>query len=338
MLGPVAALPMPEDGSRLAARLLSERLLGCAARSAARPAVLADALAERAGTVLIAEDSETAMAVLSTQVAGAGYEVLEARDGDAAVELALRHRPDVILLDIEMPGLTGYEVIGRLKGEPQTRDTPIIFISQRATVDDLVQGLDLGAHDYLGKPYRPAELAARVRAALRVKRLQDGMSELTRVLERQALVDPLTGLPNRRFMETELSRAVARWARYRRPVAVLLVDVDHFKHVNDCHGHAFGDEAMRSIAGRLAGRLRRDDAIGRWGGDEFLAVLGETEAPEAAALAEALRREVAAAPVQHDGVIAGVTISVGWAEVVTTDPAEVLRRADADLLAFKRAR
>jgi two-component system, cell cycle response regulator len=212
---------------------------------------------DREPVVVVAEDSAVVRAVLSDHLTERGFRVVEAQDGLAALAACREAHPDVVLLDVEMPELDGHQVLAALQA-----DVPVVFLTGRDTTEDLVEGLRLGAHDYLRKPFEEAELIARVSAALRVKRLTDELRERNEQLDRVARVDELTGLANRRHLQEHLAGVAAGAARHGRPYAVLVLDIDHFKVVNDRHGHHVGDQALRAMAGCLLSTVRAADSRG----------------------------------------------------------------------------
>jgi diguanylate cyclase (GGDEF)-like protein len=290
------------------------------------------------GTVLVAEDSLVVRALLRAQLRERGYSVVEAADGEQALARARETRPDVILLDVDMPKRDGFDVIAEMKDDPELATVPVVFITGRTTADDAVRGLDMGAHDYLRKPFEAAELTARVHAALRTKRLQDELRALNLELSRLANTDTLTGLANRRYLDEELTRLVSRCERHGGPLSLLIADVDHFKKVNDVHGHAVGDETLVALAGRLTERLRAEDVVGRWGGEEFLVLVPDVDRRGAETVAEALREQVSGRPLDTAAGPLKLTLSVGWTFRLEGDtPDDLLRRADAALYEAKQA-
>jgi diguanylate cyclase (GGDEF)-like protein len=290
-----------------------------------------------AGAVLVAEDSPAVRALLCAQLHEGGYDVIEAADGKQALFQARKRRPDVVLLDIDMPERDGYEVLAEIRADPLLADLPVVFVTGRTTAADAVRGLDLGAHDYLRKPFEAAELTARVHAALRTKRLQDELRTINGELAQLANTDNLTGLANRRYLDEELARLTSRCERHALPLSVLILDVDQFKDVNDQHGHQIGDEALVGLAARLSERLRAEDVVGRWGGEEFLVLAPDVDRAGAATLAEALRAHVAGRPVETTAGPLVLTASVGWAfRRPGDDAAGLLQRADGALYVAKR--
>ena len=219
-----------------------------------------------------------------------GYVVHEADDGPHAIAACFEIRPDAVLLDIEMPGMDGREVLRRLKSHPATSDIPVVFLTGLSTTADLVVGLRAGAHDYLKKPFEPAELLARIGSAVQIKRLQDELRRRNEELDRMSRADALTGLFNRRHLEEHLDRLADDARRSGLPLAVVLIDVDRFKLINDTYGHAGGDVVLRRVADRLRHSTRSDEIVGRWGGEEFLLLLPHTTSAEAATAAERVAR------------------------------------------------
>lgn len=288
--------------------------------------------------VLIVEDSNTIRSLVRRMLVAGGHEVLEAPDGPTALQTCAAEGPDVVLLDVEMPEMSGWDVLAALKADPALRDIPVVFLTGRLDTADMVEGLRLGAHDYLRKPCEPAELLARVQAAARVKRLQDELRRRNDELDRVGRTDALTGLRNRRDVEGYLRQQVSLSRRNASPLAVLLFDVDHFKNVNDTHGHAGGDAVLREVAARLAGHVRLEDTVGRWGGEEFLAVMPMTTAAEGAVVADRIRAALSDRPCSLDdgAVTLPVTISVGCAAGTRESAEELVARADAALYEAKR--
>jgi diguanylate cyclase (GGDEF)-like protein len=288
-----------------------------------------------AATVLIADDSLVIRAVVREELEGEGYRVVEAVDGLDAVQQCRDDPPDVVLLDIEMPGLDGYQVLAELKADPEARDIPVVFLTSRGEMDDVVAGLRGGAHDYLRKPFESPELLARVAAATHVKHLQDQLRQRNADLDRLSRTDVLTGMYNRRHLEQELARLHNDSIRHRSPLCVLLLDLDRFKRVNDTYGHKAGDDVLQEFARRVTAELRAGDIGGRWGGEEFLVIMPRTELAEARALAERIRSVVAAEPVASTGVSIDMTVSGGCALGPGDSPAGLVQAADNGLYRAK---
>lgn len=287
--------------------------------------------------VLVAEDSAVVRAVVRRQLEERDFAVVEAVNGLEALRLAREHQPDVVLLDIEMPKLDGWGVLAELVNDPVLCNTPVVFVTGRTATEEVVEGLRLGAHDYLRKPFDDAELLARVTAAARVKALHDELADQAVEYDRVSRLDALTGLHNRRHLDEHLYRHAAASKRHKQHLGVLMIDIDHFKAVNDRLGHAAGDEVLCEVSRRLVRSLRADDLAGRWGGEEFVVVLPLTDGEGTRAAAERVRVAVGGAPVQLADRSVEVTISVGCASAVGEAADELLRRADAALYEAKEA-
>jgi len=288
-----------------------------------------------AARILVAEDSMVIRAMLCEQLEDEGYTVIEADDGNAAIERARSERPDAILLDIEMPGLNGLEVLELIKADPELRDTPVVFITGRTDTDDMVAGLRAGAHDYLRKPFEDAELLARIGGAVRVKQLQDLLRLRNVELDQLTRIDGLTGLFNRRHLDEQLQRSRNSARRDDNPFAILIIDVDHFKQVNDTQGHSGGDAVLCELARRFEGAIRPDDVLGRWGGEEFLIIMPRTDLAGALAVGERVRAAVQDRIVPYGDNQIAVTISGGCASGPPHNPEELVREADEALYAAK---
>ncbi|MEI2697614.1 MAG: diguanylate cyclase [Microthrixaceae bacterium] len=289
-----------------------------------------------AAKVVIAEDSLVVRAVLRRHLEEQGYEVVEAHDGEAALVVCESARPDVVLLDIEMPGLDGHQVLAALKRDPAMCDLPVVFLSGRTTTEDVVAGLALGAHDYLKKPFEPSELIARVTSAVRLKRLQDQLRTRNIELDRISRTDALTGLFNRRHLDERIQELAQVAVRLGREVGVLMFDIDFFKRVNDSVGHAGGDSVLKEFSRRMEGQLPAEAVAGRWGGEEFLVFLADTDEEHALELANRIRLAVAATPFEiGPGEQLDISVSGGCVTSRGSDPEGMVRMADAALYAAK---
>jgi diguanylate cyclase (GGDEF)-like protein len=291
-----------------------------------------------AGLVLIADDSQLIRAIVAQQLEALGLQVRQASDGEEALAACRAAQPDVVLLDVEMPRLDGFGVLKALKDDPQLAAIPVVFLTARESTDDVVSALELGAHDYLRKPFEPGELRARVTAALRVKTLQDELQRRNEELDRLSRIDALTGLANRRHMEHEAHRLFAAARRRSEPVGACMVDLDRFKSINDTHGHPAGDEVLKAAAGRIEGAVRAEDIVGRWGGEEFLVLLVSANVQTASTVGERIRAAVGARSIAlPDGSEVSVTASVGYASAREDGPDQLIARADRALYAAKHA-
>jgi two-component system, cell cycle response regulator len=290
-----------------------------------------------AATVMIVDDSMLVRAVVRAGLEAENYHVIEADDGTMALQQCRRQPPDVILLDIVMPGLDGYQVLAHLKADPQLSHIPVVFLTGRTGMPDVVAGLRAGAHDYLKKPFEPEELLARVGSAIHVKQLQDQLRDRNALLDQLSRTDALTALYNRRHLDEELGRRHGEARRYHDPLGVVLMDIDHFKQVNDVHGHPVGDDVLREVARRIQNELRLEDIAGRWGGEEFLIILPRTDLNGVIESAERVRTAISVTPVTAGDQRITVTISGGCAVGPGESPAELLRRADKRLYQAKAA-
>ena len=284
--------------------------------------------------VLIADDDPSVRALLRLTVESEGFFPVEAADGVAALALLRSGYVDLALLDLRMPGMSGEQVLAN--ASDVAREVPIIMLTAAERSRALI-GLRLGAHDYIVKPFEPLELSGRLLAAARVRdaflqgraRRQTLARQLDEV-ERASLSDELTGLGNRRLLQRALVDAEERSSREREPFSVIIIDVDHFKAINDENGHDVGDEVLQKVGLELARALRADDTPGRWGGDEFLAVLPATPADAVMSAVARIRLGLSATtfPVPITTTI-GVATGMGPVDVV-------VRAADQALLAGKR--
>lgn len=286
-------------------------------------------------TILVIDDSPEIHALLDVRLRPEGLRLEHASGALEGLSKATTLVPDLILLDVEMPGMSGMEVCSRLKADPLTSMIPVIFLTGAEAVEVKVRGFDLGAVDYVTKPFNPAELRARVRAALRIKRFHD-------MLAARAQIDGLTGLWNRGYFNQRMADEVLAARRYGRSLSLVLIDVDHFKRLNDEYGHPFGDLVLQRLGETLSACVRATDAACRYGGEELAMILTETDAAGAEVMAERMRRSIAAIDLRPKGEAVQVTASFGVADVAvlgckesfTVD--ELVRRADDCLYEAKR--
>jgi two-component system cell cycle response regulator len=256
-------------------------------------------------------------------LAEAGHEVAECECVDDALDRCLEWEPDVAVID----EAAGDGLVERIKSDPNAFRTAVLLVeAQEPGVERANEALQRGVQDILVEPVRDAELITRVQAAGRTKGLQEEIVAQAQRLEALLFEDPLTRLSNRRFILTQLSGMVSGARRHHRELTIAIIDVDHFKAVNDRHGHAEGDRVLAAVARELRVHLRAEDQLGRLGGEEFLALLPETDVAAAAGAAEKIRASVAPT---------GVTVSVGWATWEGEAADELLGRADDALYAAK---
>ncbi|OSM00209.1 diguanylate cyclase [Magnetofaba australis] len=291
----------------------------------------------RKSRILIVDDELSNVHILQHLLHDA-HTLLVARNGEQALELAARNPPDLILLDIVMPGMDGFEVCERLKADTRTQEIPVIFLTANSSVADEERGLSLGAIDYISKPFSPGIVRLRVSNHLQLKHQRDLLNELSNR-------DGLTGLANRRRFDEFF---YDEWRRARRsgaPLSLVLMDVDHFKNYNDNYGHGQGDNCLRKVAQALADKTpRATDLAARYGGEEFVLALAQTDANGALKMAEQCRAAIESLGEAHDYSSAGpvVTVSVG---ALTCAPQEhpnitvegMLKQVDDNLYAAKHA-
>ena len=262
-------------------------------------------------SVLVVDDSSATRRILRRSLEAAGYGVTEAADGLEALGICRAQAPDLVLLDIDMPVMDGPTLLARLQEDDELAQVPVIFLTARTSGSDAAAGLQLGAHDYLRKPCEPIELEARVGAALyrnnQTRQLRDSALEADRL----STVDALTGLPNRRQFARRRDQLLTG-----RPegssVGLIVIDVDHFKQVNDTNGHIVGDAVLRILARRLSTAIDASHLLVRWGGEEFLVLAPDLGTAETGALAQRLHLAVCATPVAiSDQRSLTITVSIG---------------------------
>ncbi|MDO9289815.1 MAG: diguanylate cyclase [Thermodesulfovibrionales bacterium] len=238
--------------------------------------------------ILLVEDSKAQAGLIRDFLEKTGYEVIWAENGKSAIKIAKSKGIDIILLDLVLPDISGNEVCRWLKLNEDTKGLPIIMLTVKDGLTDKVAGLEAGADDYLPKPYNEIELNARIYASLRTKALQDELrqknhqlEDLLRQVEIMAITDQLTGIYNRRRLETVLQEEFRRTIRYKSPLACLMIDIDHFKRINDRFGHHTGDMVIKETAQIITECARDIDTVARWGGEEFLALFPQTKKEDA---------------------------------------------------------
>lgn len=284
--------------------------------------------------VLVVDDIPDNVEVLGEALIN-DYEVQFANSGAEALALVASDPPDLIFLDVMMPEMDGFEVCRRLKSAPVTHDIPVIFVTAKDTEDDEIFGLNLGAADYISKPFNPAIVRLRARTHITLKQQADMLASL-------AMVDALTHLPNRRRFDQQLQTEFLRAQREATPLSLLMIDIDFFKQYNDHYGHGGGDICLQKVAAAMAQVIQRpSDLLARLGGEEFVVILAQTDASGAALIAQRLCTAVEQQGLTHanSGVAPVVTVSVGCATKLPgnaiSDAGALLASADAQLYRAK---
>src|SRR6187551_2862384 len=296
-------------------------------------------IAERAGRILVVDPDEKRRALVRAMLDSEGYEAVYLPDGDEALRLTSEYEPDLILLAVELPSGSGLELCGELRASDPRRHYPVLLLGDDGDEQSAARGLLAGADDFMAQPIREVELRARIRVQLRNKRFYDALQRLRDErdsLRRDAQIDPLTNVLNRRSLEATMRQR----CQLRERFGVLFVDLDHFKQVNDRFGHDSGDRVLIAVANVIKSGLRPGDIIGRYGGEEFVAVVAGAGPESARLVAERLRRSVEAM-LPPKGGPARLTISIG---TTVFDPEQsdesseaLLHRADMALYAAKRS-
>lgn len=284
-------------------------------------------------TILVIDDEIVNIKLIGEALKGE-HEILFACDGERGIALAMERLPDLIILDIVMPGEDGYAVCARLKADPSTASIPVIFVTALGATEQEVRGLEAGAVDYITKPVNPPVARVRVRNHLELVRAR-------RLLENLASTDGLTGLANRRSFDERLREEHARLRRSGGPLSVIMIDIDHFKAFNDTYGHPAGDSCLAKVAAVVRGFARRPgDVAARYGGEEFVCLLPGASHDDALKMAEAMREHIAGLAIPHLASTAAqhVTASLGVATASCTadaDAAWLLECADRMLYQSK---
>lgn len=238
------------------------------------------------------------------QLAGLFDHYLEAGDGEAGLEILLREHIDVVLCDLDMPGISGFELLRLMQREESLREVPVIMLTGHDRQDEKIHGLELGASDYVTKPFDPAELLARVKVQLKIKMLQDK-------LRRQANTDVLTGLFNRRYLFEELEKERVRAIAAQHHLSIAVLDIDHFKKINDTYGHQIGDQVLVAVAELLCLSIGENEIAARFGGEEFVVVLPEKSLSQARDCMEQIRRSTQTKPLVISPEEIYITLSAG---------------------------
>ena len=296
-------------------------------------------------SILVVDDQEDNVELLRARLAARGYDVRTASDGQQALDSVRENPPDLILLDVMMPKLSGIEVVRRIKSDDGLPFIAVIMQTALDSTEARVEGLDAGADDYITKPINFAELEARVRSMLRIKKLQEDLEsreheleEMNDKLRRVSQTDGLTGLDNRRYLEERLNEMFEHSLRLHEPLSAVMCDIDHFKSVNDTHGHQAGDAILRQFADLIKKQAREIDRVGRYGGEEFMIILPGTVLDAAVTFAERVREEIDNHVFKYEDLALERTVSCGvasWPHPRIASRDELIRAADDSLYVAK---
>jgi diguanylate cyclase (GGDEF)-like protein len=274
--------------------------------------------------ILVIDDTKQIHSLVTAILEKEPATVHSALDAVNGLRLAESLRPDLILLDVQMPGTDGYETCRKLKADPNLFNIPVIFLTALSTTEEKVRGLEMGAVDYITKPFSPSELLARVRASLRTSRA-------IRMLEEHALIDFLTGLGNRQMFKQRLAAEVSLRVRTKKPLACVVIDVDNFQGINDSQGHPFADSVLKSIAQVIEQSLRVEDVPCRLGGDAFVIIAPNTDTLDATQLADRIYRDVNKLTFTNNDQTIDVKCSVVVAPAIDTYDRAMVDRASGAL-------
>jgi diguanylate cyclase (GGDEF)-like protein len=255
--------------------------------------------------ILIVDDEPNMAQIIEYNLRKAGYDTSTAHSGTEALESIKARRPDLIISDIMMPEMDGHELCRRVRESPSTSSIPFFFLTAKGQLSDRIEGLRTGADDYITKPFEIEELIARVGARL----------ERTKVLRQLAITDGLTGIYNRRYFEERLAEELRRAERFLHPLSVVLIDIDHFKRVNDTYGHLAGDQVLSALARFLQNNIREVDILARYGGEEMAIIMPETRPEDAMSITKRIANKLRETVfrIDEDGVEITITFSAGVA-------------------------
>ena len=265
--------------------------------------------------VAIVDDDAAIRRLVRLFLHRAGFDTLECTTGEEARSALLSEPWDLAILDRRLPDMDGVVLAQEIKGRPEFRSRYIVMLTGESEQADKIEGLELGADDYITKPFQYPELLARVRAGKRIVDLQNELLESNRRLELLSITDGLTKLHNHRYFQDELARAFEESQRYQRPLSLAMIDIDFFKKINDNYGHAAGDDVLKQVAALYRSSVRSTDLVARYGGEEFAVMMPETALEDGIAFAEKIRQLVEATPMQTQAGVINATVSLGVASV-----------------------
>ena len=294
---------------------------------------------EPRGLILLVECEDLMSRRLTEYLTEAGHEVEHAASGADALALGRGKEFDLIIASLDLGEEDGLRLCSQFRSQDETRHVPILLILDDGELQELAKGLELGVTDYLVRPIDRNELRARTRTQIRRRRYHDQLCDMLDKSVSMAYIDALTGVYNRRYMDAHLGRKIKEIGDSTKPVSVVIFDIDHFKAVNDSHGHASGDEVLKGMAERVTGGIRDFDLLARYGGEEFVVIMPNTPADLALMVAERLRRRIAADPFPVSGLGESLPITASLGVATTAGPMEtadsLLERADRALYAAK---
>ena len=291
-------------------------------------------------TIAVVDDDAAIRRLVRLFLHRSGYETIECTTGEEAREALFNQHWDLAILDRRLPDLDGVVLAHELKSNPDFRARYVIMLTGEDEQEDKIEGLELGADDYITKPFQSPELMARIRAGKRIVDLQKELMETNRRLELLSITDGLTKLHNHRYFQDELARAFEESQRYQRPLSLAMIDIDFFKKVNDTYGHAVGDEVLKGAARLFRDSVRSTDLVARYGGEEFAVMMPETTLPDAITFAEKIRALVESTPFPTQAGDLKLTVSIGVASVPLTRihaPKELIVAADKALYRAKKS-
>lgn len=316
-------------------------------------------------TILIVDDNAHNLQVLAEVVEESGYESVLAMNGKQAFEFISYEKPDLVLLDVMMPDVDGYEVCRILKNDMQLKDIPVIFLTAKIETEDIVRGFEAGGVDYVLKPFNVVELKVRIKTHLELKKSHDELKRFNKELKKAneelheaneiiglknlqlkevmgklefiSKTDSLTGLFNRRNMIEKIEEELSRYKRNKKPFSIVIADIDFFKNVNDTYGHDCGDFVLKLVSQNLLSAAREQDSIARWGGEEFLMLLPETGTEGAVKMAERARKSIEENVFNYNKISSSVTMTFGVSVYNGSEGIDsMIKRADNALYEGKR--